>query len=345
MKDKSLNKEKEYRKLVKSGRQNLRISLIFFVFILIATIAGQGYALFKLYEKDYTEVLLNFAVRAAVMLFIWLLAISKLWKYRKTGRFLYFVACAISCYGLKELYTFYEAQSHAFSTSLYFYGFLVLGIIIRIAGIRNTIHYFKDKAIRSIWSVYDMFDDELDELDVYEDEKALPEIEEVNHDTPLMVKAKKHMRSKARMLAIFLYCFCIFVILCVVIIKTQLPDMEEYLELIQYFQFMASLFSMFVWSIPVVILYLYKPYSKVTLLGAGILELLHALFSVSNYWKIASSPMVDPLKWMYFLFEFIRIFMLLTLALRVSRDPYIYAFWKNEERIYMVDKAKKKIKK
>lgn len=311
--------QSEFMDIQHKGKQTLRLFVLGMLLLLIGYCVLLGYMMSITYA-DFNEHMFTYLWRIGVQLF-WIIPLWQLWKYHKLGRFLYFICLVYSIYSLKEIYYYVLDAQQTFT--LYHYIMISIACAWRLGLTMGLIKIFHNSKIRSIWSVYDMFDDELKEdIEPYKEEVP------VVKDTPITKKAKKFLHKASITMGILLYSFIVIVLMFLLILKTQSPSMKESIEIIERTLFGNFLFSAFLWMLPMIAMYMYHRSTRWLLGLCCISEVIKVVIMFSSYMYIYTSPLVNvSARSIFTVLEIMRFTMLIIWTLKVLRNPYSYRLW------------------
>lgn len=313
----------EFMNIQHKGKQTLRIFLLLFLFLLLFYCGTQGYLTSLLYE-DFYEHTYVYLWKIALQLF-WLIPVWQLWKYRRFGKLLYFICMVLTLYICKDMYVFITS-AHSVLTS-YMYFSLGLACGWRLFLILGFVKLFHNPKIRSIWSVYDMFDDELND-----EEDRIADIQPEKPETPLEKKAKQHLHAYAIKMGFMLFAYILIVLISLLILKDQLPQMKESLDIIERTLYGCFLFTAFLWIMPISAMYMYHRSTRWLLAGCFMIEIVKVIVSFDRYIYIVTSPLVTSFgRIIFMIIELLRFVILLWWSINVIRDPYSYHYWKKEK--------------
>lgn len=317
--------QSDFLEIQHKGKQSLRLFLLGIFFLLLVYCVLIGY-LMSITYIDFNEHIFSYLWRVGLQV-LWIIPLWLLWKYHKIGRVLYFGCLVYTLYGLKDMYQYVLEAQQTFTLNHYL--LLIVACGWRICLCLGQFKLFHNSNIRSIWSVYDMFDDELkEEIEPYKEEPVIIK------DTPVTKKAKKFLHKYSIGMGIFLYSFIVLVLLFLLILKTQSPSMKESIEIIERTLFGNFLFSAFLWIAPIMAMYMYHSSTRWLLLLCILGELTKIILSFSSYLYIFTSPLVNASgKSIFVVIECLRYTMLILWSLKVLRNPYSYRLWQKKKEI------------
>lgn len=313
--------QNEFEVIQHKGKQSLRLFLIAFLLLLIAYFGIQFYLMSHIFE-DFQKDIITYIWRLCLQL-LWIIPFWQLWKYHKLGKFLYFLCLLYTLYISKDIY-FYVRQSYD-TFHLYHYILILLGVLWRILLSLGFIKLLHNSYIRSIWSVYDFFDEELADEERFLKEDNVPVVK----DKPIVKKAKKRMHDRSIRMAIILYAYIICIILGLFILKSQMPIHKESIEIIERMLYGNFLFDAFLWILPITALYMYHRSTRWLLIIAGSSEIIKVFISFSSYVYIFSQSHVDSfVQIIFIIIELLRFGIFGYWIFKILRDPYSYYYWK-----------------
>ncbi|MCI8272158.1 MAG: hypothetical protein HFG16_07605 [Erysipelotrichaceae bacterium] len=315
--------QSEFMNIQHKGKQTLRLFLLFFLLVLFAYCGVQGYLLSLIYP-DFNEHAVSYGFKILWQL-MWLLPVWHLWKYRRIGKILYFLCLLFAFYECRNMYAYVLEETEAMPSVVWIS--LSLACLWRLFLVSGQIKLIHNAKIRSIWSVYDMFDEEL--RDEEEEIVIVPQKEE----TPLERKAKTRLHNGAVRMGISLYAFFIIVFVLLMVCKIQLPELKEGIEIIERTIFGNFLFTAFLWILPIAAMYMYHALTRWLLAACLLAELIKAIASWESYAYIVTSDLVLPFaQYLFAGIEIFRFFLLIWWGQKILRDPYCYYFWQKARR-------------
>lgn len=306
-----------YHKKQRQGKQDLRfLSLLLFLGLLLYS-ALNFYVLTRL--TNASELMPTYCMYCFGTLLLWCVPLRLMWHFNRLGRWLYWICLAVSAYIYKDIGALFQTT---WEPQFFRYVFQVLFVLKCAMMIYGGIKLLFSSTIRSIWNVDDLFDEELAEL------------EQPKEDDPVVYskaeeKGRMLLKRCAIRLGICLYLSILLIFLLLGILSTKLPALSESILAIQYLLFTECLFSVMVWSIPVIGMYLGKMWSPyfifVSVLGEGI----RMVMSYASYAELFSNALIAPsIKLLFVVIEIMR-FMILFFSCRSAiRHPYLRAYRK-----------------
>lgn len=323
MKKSSEQLQNEFEHIQYKGKQTLRLFVLGILLLLIGYCSTQIYFMMQVFP-DFHDQMVTYIWRPVFQI-LWIFPLWQLWKYRKIGKVLYFLCLVLTLYGCKDIY-FYIMDGYV-SFQLFHYFIIFFAILWRLILSAGFIKLLHNSKIRSIWSLYDMFDDELaDDIEVLKDQAPIKE------ETPIEKKAKKHLHKYAIQMGSMLYTFIVLAIVLLVIMKMQLPDAKEGIEIIERTLYGNFLFSSFIWMIPIAAMYMYHKSTRWLLVCSMLLEIIKIFLTYTSYIYIFDSVFVDSFaQGVFAIIEGLRLSMLLWWIIKVLRDPYGYHYWKKTQ--------------
>lgn len=276
--------QRQYRKRQRQGKQDLRfLSLLLFLALLFYT-AFSFYILTRLTNGDQA-LYMRFTFSVLGSLIMWGIILRMLWNYNKLGRLLYWLCLLISAYAYQDALWLRDVT---WEPVLYRYLFIVLFgckcLVLLYGGIRLLF----SKTIRSIWSMNELFDHELADMEPQEEE-ALPEVSVSAQDRKIAAVLKRF----SLLLGLCLYLSMLVIFMILGVMGNQLPDHQEGIRAIQYQLFSESLFSALLWSVPIVIMYMGRKWSPYLIYVGGSGEFIRLGLSYMQYIQLFQNTFIQ----------------------------------------------------
>lgn len=166
-----------------------------------------------------------------------------------------------------------------------------------------------------------MFDDELNEMDT----TALITLEQdEKDDNPVHQKVQKELKRYASYLGICLYFSVIVIFLLLAVTTYFLPMYADSLSAIGYPIFNQCLYSLMLWSIPIIAMYIGKPWSPLFIFVSIFGELLRILISYQNYLDVFSSnEIATEIKGFFLIIEILRYVVLYSCCKRIFKSKLL----------------------
>lgn len=308
-------RRKIYKKRQRQGKQDLRfLSLMLFVGLLLYS-ALNLYVLTRI--PDASKSLFNYTVYSGGTLLLWCIPLRMMWKYNKLGRWCYWLCLMISVYIYREVPALFNVQWEPVSLRYIFQILFVLKCTMLIYG---GIRLLFSKTIRAIWNVDDLFDDELAQLEQIEESEPIvySKAEE---------KSRLLLKRCAMRLGACLYISVLSIFVLLGILSSKLPDLSEAILAVQYLLFSECLFSVMVWSIPIIGMYLGNTWSPYFILVSTGGEIIRFIMSYQSYVELFSDPNVAAsIKLLFVVIEFMRFLILYFSCRSAFRHPYLKAY-------------------
>lgn len=301
----------QYHQKQRQGMQDLRFMLFLLSLGLILYTTLSSYMIFSIQEKDvYLPTFLLYEVGSFV---IWCIIIRMLWNFNRLGRILYLLGIAGSIYLYRDILAFVEVDIHP---EMYKYFLLMLFLCKCVMLLLCAYRLSIGKSIRYIWSVDTMFDEDLALLEA-PTESALVSTKKVE---PLVAKAQSILKKASLRLGIVLYLSVIVILFVLNLLQNNVPTLSEGISVIQYALFSECLFSVMLWSAPVIALYIGKTWSPYLIYVAMLGELLRLLIAYQSYLDIFYNKIVPlEVKLLFVMIELMR-YILLLFACRSIRN-------------------------
>lgn len=313
-------RKEQYHKRKHQGMQDLRVMCLLFIVGLILYTCLNGYVVLHIQESTY-ELIKWYGIYAVGTLLGWCIPIYLLWHFNRLGRLLFLSFVAASFYLYRDSIQFLSLD---IEKNIWFYTFIILFIFKCLLILWVVMRFMFSSSIHCIWSMDEMFDEEL-EMDQEEDDE---EVEEISIS---MQKAQKTLQRGAIRLAMLLYASLLLIFMLLSMLKNFVPKYETALSDVQMVLFNQCLFSAFVWSIPMIAMYVGIKRSMYFLYMAILLELVYACFTITTYQVIfQNEAMPLQLQVLYIVITLIRYLLLLRFTQGISSNRLLKAYRKGK---------------
>ncbi len=323
MRKKDASFQRKYRKMQRQGKQDLRfLSLMLFLGLLLYS-ALNYYVLTRINQATM-EVVYTYLFYAITTLILWGVPLRMLWRYNRLGRYVYLLCIGISGYVYYQQLNF---VSEEWTPSFFRYLFQLLFILKCVMMLYGGVRIFTSVKIRSIWTVYGLFDDELAKMEDIKEEKG----ENEEHLSKKERKAVRLLKRASLRLGFFLYFSVLASFMLFGILIRILPQYHDAIQAIQYPLFSECLFSVMVWSIPVIGMYLGKSWSPYLIYVAASGEGMRLMLSYTQYVELLGNrviPIVMKLLWI--VIEIMRYLLLFFSCRSPLQHPYLRAYRKTQ---------------
>lgn len=324
------NKEVEYKNFIKMqrrGKQKVRFMLFLFLFFLIASYSLGYFLLSDIVGNAIQDKLMfGYLWRALLAMFLWLCIIRSVWNYHKAGRWLFLLGAIVSFYSVVDCIALMNGSSFDQEASILNIVFITLVMIKNIGGLACAVYLVRNEEVLCIWDEFRVDNEEQEEEEV-EFREILQSLEHViSDDSKLAMRAKKYLRRYTTFLIIYLYSalILIYLFLAVMILSSDDPG----LPYIQRTILIATLFSIFVWSLPAVCMFMYKQWAKYCIPLAWALEVGRFILFLPTLYNVFTTQRYGAISMLlYFLIEVCRYALFIKLTLSISRNPYITTYW------------------
>lgn len=315
-----IQRKERYRKRKRQGMQDLRVMcLLFFVGLILYTCAN-GYVVFRIQDSTY-ELIKWYGIYAVGTMLGWCIPIYLLWHFNRLGRLLFLSFVAGSLYLYRNSMQFLSID---IEKDIWFYAFIVLFVIKCLLILWVVMRLMFASSIHCIWSMDEMYDEEL-EMEPEDDEEEAEEI-----SVPVQ-KAQKKLKRGAIWLAILLYLSLLIIFMMLSLLKKFVPVYETALSDVQMILFTQCLFSTLVWSIPMMVMYMGKRKSSYILYLAILVEILYACFRMRDYQVIfQNKDMPLQLQALYIAITSVRYLLLLKFTQGISANRLLKAYRKGK---------------
>lgn len=304
----------QYRKHRRQGKADLRfLSLLLFLALLLYT-ALSFYLISRISNADQ-ELYMRFCFSVLGTLLMWSIVLRLLWKFNRLGRLLYWLGLFFSAYLYKDAVILFSLTwEPAVDRYAFILLFLLKCIILLYGGLRLSF----SPAIRSIWSMNELFDREL---------AALEPAQEQPQSIPLSPSDQKIitlLKRSSITLALCLYLSMIAIFVLLGLMSSQLPDYSEGLHAIQYQLFSECLFSALLWSVPIIIMYMGRKWSPYLIYVGGGGEFIRLGLSYVTYMQLFQNAFIPTaVKVLFVLIDCIRYLTLYLLCRSLLHHPLI----------------------
>lgn len=311
----TLQKQKKRRYL---GIRRLRLMLMLFV-ICLFLYSFISYMLLELMLENSSIIYLNDLLIHGAAILLWLMIVRMLWSCRRIARTLFQLAAIANLYTCYELVDLFQVNISEESTLLRIVlAAMVVGKAILALYISRCL--YRDVYIAGIWK----------SQPPEEGEEALqpkPQRVILQHDHRIDARARNRIRACSMALLLYQYGMLVVLYLLLFVLRSFLQD-EEGLLYIQRILLLASLFSAFIWSFPIVLLFLYKPFSRIAIALMWILELVRLLYKIPPLVDIFYTQHYEFYTWgLLILLDAVRYFFLYQLLHSFLNDPFIRVYW------------------
>ena len=329
-----------YQYMRKKGQQNLRVTLVLFTMFLLCY-AVLGYVIVDmLFSESELQALLQYLMKVGGMLIVWLFLVRLLWRFRKIGRSLFTLAALLSLFSLNDMKAIIDVTIDDQTDSLLRYLFAALMISKIVLIFACMLKMRTDPLQRCIWSAYIVYEDSLDdELEEIEEEEAslqeipfqqnsqAPLILRLPQSSPIVQKAKKHIRINAFLLTGA--CFGGFLFFYFFLMLMQLNYRDDIgIPYVQRQIMLSTLFSILIWMFPIVAMFFYHRFTRVLFFIAWLCELIRQVSMISDIVQVFTSQHYSILSaFLLVLVEAVRYVCFYQLTMRVLRDPFIHTYW------------------
>ena len=335
--------QENYRYMQRKGRQNLKVLLIlFYMFLLCYAIIGYFMVdmLFAPHEKDAMWI---FFEKTISMLLIWFIIIRMLWRFRKIGRTLFAIFALVSLYTLMDMKEVIEYPISDQTDNILRYLFAALLVLKTILTCSCMIKMRSDPMMRCIWSNYIIYEDALNDDEIkeedeeeqqlqeipFQNEEAVPLILRLPQKSPLVIRAKKHIRIQAFLLV--LLCFGGFLFCYLFLYLMQLNYRHDTgLPYIQRMLMLSTLYSILIWMFPMVTMFFYHRITKVLIFLAWLCEMVRQAAMLPEIIQTCITQKYSMLCIILLLMlEAARYLCFYRLTMRLLKDPFIHTYWSN----------------
>lgn len=338
MKDVLVTRE-NFKHIQGKGKQNLRFMILLFFLFLIAYSILSYYMMSELFHGKIDNIEKQVLIRTGIEVFVCFVIIIQLWKYSKLGKILFTIYAFASFYSCKELPVLFNISLPDFQNQLLRIIFVMLMIGKNILGFSCMLRLYTDKRIRCIWSLYDLYEQDLIELDgdegpdtvLYDTQRVETELEKQSvraQESRLERKAKSYLRTYTYLLLVYVYGSMCAIYMFMFVMRYYNPKDIDGMEFVQRILLLSCLFTALIWSLPAVSMFLYKRWARITIWFMGILEVIRLLWSFPHIRNVFQTqhyllPSIITL----IIIESLRYVILFKMNRKIYQNPFIKAFW------------------
>lgn len=344
---KKVTKE-NYRYMQRKGRQNLKVLLILFYMFLLCYSVISYFMVDMLFVPKEKDAMMMFMIKTISMLLIWFIIIRMLWRFRKVGRTLFALFTILSLYTLMDMKQVLDYTIVDKTDNILRYLFAALLVLKTILTCSCMLKMRSDPTMRCIWSKYIIYEDALDEEErllneeeeedaiqeiPFQSEEATPLILRLPQKSPLVIKAKKHIRIQAFLLVAL--CFGGFLFCYLFLYLMQLNYRHDIgLPYIQRMLMLSTLYSILIWMFPMVAMFFYHRITKPLLFIAWLCELIRQVTMLPEIIQTCISQKYSMLCIaLLLIMEAARYLCFYKLTMRLLKDPFIHAYWSGRFKI------------
>lgn len=313
-----------YHKRQRQGMQDLRfLSLLLFLGLLLYT-ALNFYIVTKL--TGIEQLMRTYATYAIGGCLLWCIPLRLLWSFNRLGRPVYWLMLGLNAYVYKDSFALFHIELEPMSYRMIFIVLLVLKCAMLVYGGGRLLF---SSSIRSIWNVDDLFDDELEEMEMTAPATQSP----IPKKSKVEEKAQQLLKRTAIRLGLCLYLSVLLIFVLLGLLGNSIPELSEAIGAIQFPLFSECLFSIMIWSIPVFGLYMGKPWSPYLIFVSILGELLRIGLSYTQYMEVFTNQIITTeIKLLYIAIELMRYVILFFSCHSVFSHPIIYAYRKGSKK-------------
>lgn len=304
--------KRECHKRQRKGIQTLRLlSLLLFVAILVLS-GLEGMTLLPL--PIVTEEWIQQALFVDVLLFLlWSMTFRLLWNCNRLGKWLYWLLLLGSGYLYGQLWM----PISSYYLQRPFWGLLLIWVGKAMSLLYGGGKLAFSQSIRLIWDKTALYGEPLEE-----DEE--PHHEQPKEPTKMEQRLHRFFQHATLHLGICLYLGSFIIFFGMSIALQRFPDWKENLQILQYPLFSTCLFSMMIWSVPLIALGLEKSWSSYGIIVAFLFEgarILWAMFTHQTLLYHETLP--SDWKLIYFGIQGLRYIWLFIVCRRIVSHPLL----------------------
>lgn len=331
----------------KKGQQNLRVMLVLFYMFLICYAVLGYFIVDMLYTTRYEDAILRYLVRAGGMLVVWLFLVKLLWRFRKVGRSLFTIGAVISLYSLYDMKVMLEVSMENQTDTILKYLFAALVACKTILALACMLKMRSDPLMRCIWSAYIVYEDALDDDEPQDEEdeeeealqeipfqqsEAAPLILRLPQSSPLVKKAKKHIRIQAFLLAGLTFGGFLFFYLFMILMQMNYRH-DVGIPYVQRQVILSTLYSILIWMFPIIAMFFYHRSTRFLLFLAWLCELIRQIAMIPEIVQTFLTQQYSLTSALILIgIEVCRYVCFYKLTLNVLRDPFIHTMWSKQFR-------------
>lgn len=340
-KELAITKE-NFSKVQHQGKQSVRFMVVLFLLCLILYDFVQYILLKNMIPisalKGMQKTYLFYIIIQAV---VWIIICIQLWKYSKLGRILFFVFSFVSIYLCKDIVNLYNLNITHIEIQMMRILFLFLFVCKSGLAIVCTWRLFANKKIRCIWSVYDLYEENLIGLDEDSESGSLNssiqrEVLETyeEEETQLNQRATRFIHRYVFWLLSIIYGCLLVIYVFMFYLQYLYPKDIDGLQYVQRTFLLACLYTVLIWMLPLIALFLKKRWCKQFIAMAWMIECVQFILSISQVFITFQSQHYGISSILAFIIvTLIRYMLLLRFTISFYRNPFMHVYWSKQSAI------------
>lgn len=341
IKEQPITKE-NYSKVQHQGKQSVRfIVVLFFLFLIVYDVVQ--YILLKnmVSISAVQEMQKTYFYYVSIQAVIWFFICIQLWKYSKLGRILFFIFSILSIYLCKDIVALYSLHSTHIEIQMMRILFLLLFVGKNGIAMFCAWRLFASKKIRCIWSVYDLYEEDLINLDGDNEGNSLNttiqrEVLETyeEEETQLNQRATRFIRRYVFWLLCIVYGCLLLIYLLLFYLQYLYPKDIDGLQYVQRTFLLSCLYTVLIWMLPLISLFLKKRWSKQFIAMAWIVECIQFIISLPQIFTTFQTQNYGIQSiFSFIIFTLIRYLLLVRYTMSFYRNPFMKVYWSKQSAI------------
>lgn len=325
--------EKAFMIAQNTGRKKLHLQLLLLIFFLLVYMSVGFLTIQTLFDE---AAVVQYCIQAGIELILWLICIVILWGGLPIGRTLFTICTISSFYAAAFMIPLLQQEMEDMITNIIRLIFIIFYLCKSLTLVICSIHLYQPPIVY-VWETYAKEGQAAEEEDrvliqrIMEEHDAV--LKQKQSRREIIRKAQHNLRMYTILLAVFLYGALLVFYFAGYVVRYLFPYDGIGIDYAQRYVLLSSLFSALVWSLPAVMMFLYKRLARPATVAAWLFEVIRVLTSFnSTYNMIQSQHYGMPSIGMIIIMEGIRFFILLRISLAFFRDPFINASWKRKSK-------------
>lgn len=322
---------KNFKYVQSKGKQNLRFMILLYcLFLCLYSIIVYVLGV-QLFHDQRSVVQFPILFHLGVMLSIWAFIMFQLWKYSRLGKMLFTIYAFVSFYFLKNIPVLFTT-AHDMQEQVLCIILVSLCIGKNILGVLCMFRLYMDKTMRCIWNLYDIYENDLIQLDekgnINTRNHGMDTQQDRKAETKLEKKAKTYLRIYTFLLVVYLYGSLSCIYLFMFLVRYYNPKAENGMEYVQRILLLSCLYTAFIWSLPLLGMFLYKRWTRVAILCMTMLEGGRFIVMLPQILKTFQTQHYLVISIVVFVgLEGLRYFLLFKIQYAIYRNVYISTYW------------------
>lgn len=322
-----------FHKVQRQGKMNLRLMILLFAVIWIVYGIASYVMYNTLFRDIYPDALGNYLIRYGIASIIWFFILIQLWCFSKLGRILFALSALISLYTLKDVPLLYELVVTGFDMKMMQLLSLLFMIMIKLITLGCMWYIYMDKAVCSIWSLLEMYEEQLCEddetqMDVHTLVKQTAIDVQIDSENKLSLRIRTFSRRYAIALLILMYA-CLFVIyVAMFYMQYSYPNDMDGLRYVQRLLFLSCLFSALIWTLPMLTLFTYKRGTNYILMFVWCMEIIQFGWGLPRIYETFQTQHYQlPSILCFVICHIIRYALFIRISMHIFSNPFLNIYW------------------